>query len=341
MRTLFNSLVDTTEGLSKATTAEQVIDNMNYWEQANPEKLEYSYVRGFFGATNVANGMLKKKTSLHFIPAVANVPEETSDPKKSPIINLLSEIARQTYQNREEVRKFIERTQTDFDSLVSPHKFPQLGAISDRLTATIQKYYSDSQLLADWRSDEGIKFSFPQPSIKVEDNGFLSGLEHVGHGLQRAALFSVIEFLAQSRTEAADEEFDEAQSDIVLLIEEPEIYQHPHKQKLVSAAFRSICDQFSKSTGIRFQVVFATHSEKFVDIENFHTARIMRKTVTEETVEHKVSALSIKECSEYFANLLQKKTHARSCLSSKATYFFSRSVRGFFRAEDYISRGCC
>ena len=81
--------------------------------------------------------------------------------------------------------------------LLLPRNFHSLArlAISTTLTSTIQKYYSDSRLLADWKSEEGIKFSFPQPVIRVEDSGFLSGLEHVGHGLQRAALFSVIEFL--------------------------------------------------------------------------------------------------------------------------------------------------
>lgn len=339
MRTEFNALADATEGLERASNAEQVLEKMSQWERANLDKLEFSYVRGFFGAPNVANGKLKKKTSLHFIPAVANVPEETSDAKRSPIISLLSDIAKQTYENRDEVKSFIEETQLNFDNLVSPDKFPQLSAISDSLTSTIQKYYSDSKLLADWKSEEGVKFSFPQPVIKVEDNGFLSGLEHVGHGLQRAALFSVIEFLAQNRAEAADEEFNEAQSDIILLVEEPEIYQHPHKQKLVSAAFRKICQDFSKSTGIRFQVVFATHSEKFVDIGNFHTARIMRKTVLEEKVEHSISALSVGDCSKYFAELVQKEPMPDHAFLAKLHIFSREMCEGFFAQKVILVEG--
>ncbi|GGO59482.1 Predicted ATP-dependent endonuclease of the OLD family, contains P-loop ATPase and TOPRIM domains [Roseovarius pacificus] len=339
MRTAFNDIADATEGLDRASNAEQVAENMRQWEQDNPDKLEFSYVRGFFGAPNVANGKLKKKTSLHFIPAVADVQEETSDAKRSPIIGLLSEIAKQTYENREEVKNFIEKTQTDFDSLVSPDKFPQLGAISESLTSTIQKYYSDSRLLADWKSEEGVKFSFPQPAIKVEDSGFLSGLEHVGHGLQRAALFSVIEFLAQSQAATTEEEFDEAQSDIILLIEEPEIYQHPHKQKLVSAAFRYICEEFSKSTGIRFQVVFATHSEKFVDIEHFHTARIMRKTVFDGNVDHSISALTIRECSQFFANLVQKDPMPDHAFLAKLHIFSREICEGFFAQKVILVEG--
>lgn len=339
MRAAFNALADQTEGLDRANNADQVLDNMDKWEKSHPDLLEFSYVRGFFGAPNVANGKLKKKTNLHFIPAVVNVSDETSDTKRSPIIGLLSDIAKQTYENREEVKKFIEKTQSDFDELVDTERFPELGKISESLTAAIKRYYSESSLIADWRSEESIQFRFPQPTIQVEDGGFVSGLEHVGHGLQRAALFSVIEFLAQNRFATTEEEFVEAQSDIILLIEEPEIYQHPHKQKIVSDAFRNICQKFSSSTGIRFQIIFATHSEKFVDIQNFNQARIIRKIENSDQVEHNVSFLEINECSKYFAGLVKKKPMPDHAFIAKLHIFSREMCEGFFAKKIILVEG--
>jgi putative ATP-dependent endonuclease of the OLD family len=144
-RTAFNGIADVTDGLDKAANADQMIEQMLAWEQNNPNSLSPSYVRGFFGAPNVANGKLRKKTNLHFIPAVADVSEETSDNKRSPIINLLADIAKQTFENRKEVKEFIEKTQAEFEGIVAPDKFPQLGTISENLTSTIQRYYSDSR----------------------------------------------------------------------------------------------------------------------------------------------------------------------------------------------------
>ena len=338
-RAAFNAIADATDGLERATNSEQMIEHMLAWEQNNPGSLTPSYVRGFFGAPNVANGKLRKKTNLHFVPAVANVSEETSDSKRSPIINLLADIAKQTFENRQEVKNFIEKTQAEFEGIVAPENFPQLGTISQNLTSTIQRYYSDSRLLADWQSDEGVTFSYPRPVIKVEDGGFLSGLEHVGHGLQRAALFSVIEFLAQSTAQGNDEEFEEAQSDIVLLIEEPEIYQHPHKQKLISDAFRTVCEGFSAATGIRFQVVFATHSEKFVDIGNFHTARIVRKESVDGNVRHNISAMTLGACSEYFANLLGRAPMPDQAFRAKLHIFSRELCEGFFAQKVILVEG--
>lgn len=338
-RRAFNEIADVTDGLERAANADQMITNMLAWEQNNPDHLNPSYVRGFFGAPNVANGKLRKKTNLHFVPAVANVSEETSDSKRSPIINLLADIAKQTFENRQEVKDFIEKTQAEFEGIVAVDNFPQLGTISQNLTSSIQRYYSGSRLLADWQSDEGVKFNYPRPVIKVEDGGFLSGLENVGHGLQRAALFSVIEFLAQSTAEQNDEEFEDAQSDIVLLIEEPEIYQHPHKQKLISDAFRRVCEGFSAATGIRFQIILATHSEKFVDIGNFHTARIIRKTIEEDVVRHNISEMTLGACSAHFADLLGRDPMSDEAFRAKLHIFSRELCEGFFAQKIILVEG--
>lgn len=193
--------------------------------------------------------------------------------------------------------------------------------------------------MADWQSDEGVKFNYPRPVIKVEDGGFLSGLENVGHGLQRAALFSVIEFLAQSTAEQNDEEFEDAQSDIVLLIEEPEIYQHPHKQKLISDAFRRVCEGFSAATGIRFQIILATHSEKFVDIGNFHTARIIRKTIEEDVVRHNISEMTLGACSAHFADLLGRDPMSDEAFRAKLHIFSRELCEGFFAQKIILVEG--
>lgn len=338
-RETFNKIADKIKGLEKARNADEIRQRMLAWEQDNPDSLSPSYVRDFFGAPNVANGKLRKKTNLHFVPAVANVSEETADSKRSPIINLLADIAKQTYENQQAVKDFIEKTKADFDDIVAPEKFPQLGTISQNLTSTLQRYYSDSRLLADWQSDESVTFSYPRPVIKVENGGFLSGLENVGHGLQRAALFSVIEYLAQSAAEEDGEKFAEAQSDIVLLIEEPEIYQHPHKQKLIGDAFRAVCEDFSATTGIRFQVVFATHSEKFVDIGNFHTARIIRKEIDNGIVRHSISAMTLGACSKYFADLLKIPQMPDPAFQAKLHIFSRELCEGFFAQKVVLVEG--
>lgn len=338
LRAAFNAIAPNL-GLPSAPNAERALELMDEWERNHPDQLVLSFARGFFGAPNVANGKIKKKTNLHFVPAVVNVSEETSEGKRSPIINLLSDIAKQTFENREEVGQFLQRAQAEFADLTSPERFSQLMRVSDALTSGIQKYYAESRLLADWVQDEGVKVSFPKPVIRIENNGFVSGLDNVGNGLQRAALFSVVEFLAGGSANAVDPVFDAAQSDIILLIEEPEIYQHPHKQKIISDAFKRLCSDFNRQTGIRFQVVFATHSEKFIDISTFHTARVIRRSEVDGQTTHTVSALSVEACSSYFANLVGKQPMPAGAFLAKL-HIFSREVcEGFFANRVILVEG--
>lgn len=335
----FNALADATDDLERATSADDADAKMVAWEAAHPERLELMSVGGFFGFPNVANGKLRKKTSVHFVPAVADASEQTSDPRRSPIIVLLADIAKQIYENRQEVQDFVAQANTNFSELVSPARFPELANISGRLTETIQKYYQGSRLLADWEVDQGIKVTFPQPVIRIEDNGFLSGLQNVGHGLQRASLFSVIEFLATSSAQPGAELFAEAQSDIILLVEEPEIYQHPIKQLVINDAFHLICQNFSAQTGIRFQIVFATHSEKFIGISKFHSARILRKHTEEDHSRHTASSLNLRECSEYFANLLNRQAMADEAFEAKMHIFSRELCEGFFADKVILVEG--
>ncbi|WP_159086890.1 ATP-dependent nuclease [Loktanella sp. Alg231-35] len=212
--------------------------------------------------------------------------------------------------------------------------------MSELLTASVQRYYQNSRLLADWQLQDGISVEFPKPIIRVEDQGFQTTLENVGHGLQRASLFAVIQFLAEramaSKSEAS---FDEAQSDIILLVEEPEIYQHPNKQQVISEAFHSICRDFSKSTGIRFQIIFTTHSEKFVGLHKFQAARVLRRMEGFNDSSHTAKGISLGECSAFFASLQGIEPMPNATFEAKM-HIFSREVcEGFFADKVLLVEG--
>lgn len=253
------------------------------WETANPDRLVTEKIRSFFGATNVANGKLTKKTNVRLVPAVKEVAGELRDPKKSPIISLLSDIARQSLENQDELRRAIDEASTTITKLMDPTRYPQLLDISGRLTSSLQKYYSGCRIDADWMPGRALDLLPPIPRIQVESNGLPTPIESVGHGLQRAVLFSLIEFLASnSLSEVPEGEgFAEPASDIILLIEEPEIYQHPSKQVTISAALSSLTKGFNRQNGIRVQVIFSTHSEKFVDMHSLSDIRILRKDASD------------------------------------------------------------
>ncbi|RFZ89285.1 DUF2813 domain-containing protein [Shinella sp. WSJ-2] len=323
-----------------AATGEEMEENLRAWEREHPSELDFKKIKGFFGAKNVANGKLKKKTSVRLVPAVKDASEETSDAKRSPVVGLLSEIVKQTFENKSEFTEFIALANRRIAELSDPTSVPQLAGISDRLTSAVSRYYSDTNLIADLNKANEINVTFPSPLINVVHRGLKVDVADVGHGLQRAIFFSLVQFLAEEhagKSNGAEAlEFSEAQSDIILLIEEPEIYQHPIKQALFYDAFKEISADFNRQSGIRIQVIFATHSEKFVSIKEISNIRIISKRVGLEDVATHVKSLSISDFSSGMAAVIGAARPLSDEAFSAGLHIFNREVSEGFLAEKII-----
>jgi hypothetical protein len=327
-----------------AASGDDMDAQLRVWESNATEGLTFEKVRGFFGARNVANGKLKKKTALRLVPAVKETLEEATDAKRSPVIGLLSEIVRQTFENKAELRDFLSVTNTRLAELTDPSAIPQLAGISDRLTSTVRRYYSDTDLIADLNPAEEIAVTFPSPVISVLHRGLKVDVGSVGHGLQRAIFFSLVQFLAEEQADQLDEqtsdEFSEAQSDIILLIEEPEIYQHPLKQSLFYKAFQEIAAGFNKNSGIRIQIIFATHSEKFVAMQQIDKVRIISKRNSVDGFSTIVRSLSLGEFSSGIAQAIGAQTPLSDEAFAATLHIFSREIsEGFFADKILLVEG--
>lgn len=210
--------------------------------------MKKSLVSRFRGFKNVAVGQLREKTELVFVPAIRDTAEEINSEKSSPVKQLLNTIARQTIENSEAFRAFKKSADETLRELTSPQNVPQLRDISKGLTDILDRYYKNSALLATWEPVTELPVSYPKSDLKVFDHGFESPIEKVGHGLQRAILFSVFEYMAREKSALPTEpskngsaaSFKEAMSDIIIVVEEPETFQHPAKQRLFRQAFKSL-----------------------------------------------------------------------------------------------------
>jgi putative ATP-dependent endonuclease of OLD family len=332
-RAMYRELTEQFADLPEIQSHTEIDDMLKVWERDHTDSLELQYERGFFGAPNVANGKLRKKTSVHLVPAVRDVSADAAEPKSSPILALLSDIARQTLENRREMADFLEESQRRFAELSDPSQVPELIGISDSLTESVQRFYPDSTLTASWQDGNGLSVTYPIPRLRVNHGGVSTELSRVGHGLQRAALFSVVQFLAEQRSVHEDqEEFPEAVSDIIILVEEPEIYQHPSKQLVIFDAFKSITQGHNSGTGIRVQVIYCTHSEKFVQMADFDIARIVRRQQEEEGFSNSVAELSISSCSAAFADYFDppRDPMPPEAFKSKLHIFTREVCEGFF-----------
>jgi putative ATP-dependent endonuclease of OLD family len=179
---------------------------------------------------------------------------------------LVDTIAKQTIENSQAFKEFTANANERLRQFTDPGNVPALANISETLSTLLKKYYADSDLVATWDPIAEFPIPFPSSQIEVRDHGFQSGVERVGHGLQRAIIITILEYLARERFVMGTEEkkeFASAESDIIVAIEEPEIYQHPIKQRQIASVLANLVGAFSAETGIRIQLVLATHSPLF------------------------------------------------------------------------------
>lgn len=324
--------------LPAVSSADDINQKLEEWEAQNPSCLELMKLSTFRGAKNVAIGELKKKTDFVFVPAVREAANELGNQKNSPAKQLIDNLARQTIENDSDYQKFILDANKKIKNLTDPTQVGALGEISIELSRSLQQFYQDAELVATWDPLDQIPISFPSSKIDVKSAGHPSPVEFVGHGLQRAVIITILDFLA--RRKASDNgEFSEPQSDLIIGFEEPDIYQHPTKQRHFAKVLQKLAEGFNNRTGIRLQIISVTHSPLFVSLPRFGEVRILKRH-PERPSETTLSQVTLKECSEALAAYAGAVSPWRvDTIAAKLHIFSSELCEGFFANKVVLVEG--
>jgi predicted ATP-dependent endonuclease of OLD family len=283
--------------LDPAKNADEIDLALEKWEDENPSKTELAKVGSFKGFKEVAVARLRDKTEYIFVRAVENA-SDFNQGKNSPVRELVDAIAKQTIENGDAYKAFLSKANAEIKTLTDPNCVPVLAEISADLTNILHSYYKESKIETTWTPTESIQPSFPTSHIEVTDNDFTTSIDGVGHGLQRAVILSVLQFMARRRVaNDGKENFSEAQSDMIIAIEEPEIYQHPVKQRLFCQVLRDLAKSFNKESGIRVQVIFVTHSPVLITMQQYDSIRLVRSEKVGGVRNVVASQLSLAACS--------------------------------------------
>lgn len=124
----------------------------------------------------------------------------------------------------------------------------------------------------------------------------------MGAGIQSAIVIALIQAYKELKRSGA-----------ILLIEEPEVYLHPHARRYFYSLLRELAEQGN-------QIFYATHSTEFVDLSNYETICVVRKTASTGTKVAQAITLHIPERSKQELKLLTQFD------STKNELFFARKV---------------
>ncbi|MFZ5907299.1 MAG: ATP-dependent nuclease [Nitrospirota bacterium] len=268
-------------------SADAADELMTSYEAAHPElKQPIEKEEQFFGPKNIGGGKLDKYTKFVLVPAVREVGDEASDKKGTSLYQLLDLIVYRQVRAREDIRKFKEKFETELKSLYNSDNLKELPRLSESITETLTKFSPGAKLNLNWEEIKPPELPLPKAVPTLVDDDFEGDISRKGHGLQRALIITLLQQLAltapydnsseaYSSESAETKDIDVIEPDLILAIEEPELYLHPLRCRYLSRLLSELSVK-EDLTG-RNQILCATHSPFFIDLYKFDQIRFICK----------------------------------------------------------------
>lgn len=277
--------------LPSISSADAALDALADWEIQNPTECSPLRDDGqFFGFMQVGRGYLGRYTRFIHVPAVRDAQEDATDHRGSPVTEIMDLVVRNALVNREDLAEFKVRTQEGYRKIMDPEKLTELVELERSLSDTLRFYVPDANVLLRWTEFADISIPLPQTQVKLMEDGYESTVERTGHGLQRAFIVTMLQHLvaareedrvsedAPIREENTSEQIGSSFPSLVLAIEEPELYQHPSRQRHLGSVLLKLSTGTIPGVAKKTQVVYTTHSPLLVGLDRFEHIRVLRKS---------------------------------------------------------------
>ncbi|MCJ7668217.1 MAG: ATP-binding protein, partial [Anaerolineae bacterium] len=270
-------------------TAEQALKD---WEAAHPDQCSLLRDQGqFFGFTGVGGYNLERNTRFLFVPAVREASEDAAERRGSVLTELMDLVVRSVLAQREEVKQLQEDAQARYDEIMDPANLTELQTLESDLSATLRTYVPDAGVKLTWLKGDPIQVPMPRADTRLLEDEYPSPVDRTGHGLQRAFILTMLQHLAVAQAPMQERSTEEqvVSSDasraksvvkmpnLIIGVEEPELYQHPNRQRHLSNILFNLAAGNIKGVAERTQIIYSTHSPLFVDIKRFKNTRVLRK----------------------------------------------------------------
>jgi putative ATP-dependent endonuclease of OLD family len=276
--------------LSTVRNADQAEEELKKWEAANPGSCIRMRDDGqFFGFTEVGQGYLGRHARFICIPAVRDASDDATEGKGSCITEIMNLVVRSALANRKEFLTLKDDAQKKYREIMDPANLTELSGLQTQLSGTLRYYAPEAKVSLEWAKLVDIDFPLPKAEVKLHEDGYKSSVQRTGHGLQRAFILTMLQHLVAAKgVEGPTEEGLASQTEIplqgepqlpglVLAIEEPELYQHPSRQRHMAAILLKLAQGTIPGVAKKTQVLYSTHSPLFVGLDRFEQIRLLRK----------------------------------------------------------------
>jgi putative ATP-dependent endonuclease of OLD family len=265
-------------GAAKAPTVADWKDKANEFLRDHADKIPMkdAWIDNPKGYANVLKGTLP---FFVLIPAVRDVTEESKGTKSSPFGRLLFAILDTvTQEKKAKIESILAEISNQMNRAGGDERVPLIADTEERLNKFLSDFFVGCDLEIQFETPT-LERLLSSPKLYVDD-GFRNAVENKGHGLQRAVIFAILRRYAEHMTFSPEGK----KRNLILAVEEPELYMHPQAQRTIRSVFRNIAVGGD-------QVLFSTHSSLLVDVAYFD--EIIRLESCSEQVDEKKTIASV------------------------------------------------
>ena len=277
------------------------------------------------------------KSTLPFfvlVPAVRDVMDESKGTKSSPFGKLLYAILDTvTGEKKAAIEEALAKVARQMNRGGGAERVPLIADTENQLNALLNDFFIGCDLEIEFQTPT-LEVLLTSPKLFVND-GFRNVVENKGHGLQRAVIFTILRRYAEHMTSSAEGK----KRNLILAVEEPELYMHPQAQRTIRRVFRKI-------TSGGDQIVFSTHSSLLVDVAYFdeiirlecRVEKVNEKRVTQSEAWQLPMAKMVEDLEVRFPKL-KGKTTAQSMRDLYSHAYNPRRNEGFFASKIILVEG--
>lgn len=272
--------------LPRYTNREDAEKILSEWEQSHPNQCVWQRVETqFFGFKEVGGHNLEEYTKFILVPAVRDASEDAIERKGAVISEIMDLVVRSALAQRKEITQFKEHVKEQYKEIFDPSRLSELQELEESLSNILRIYIPDAQVNLRWQEREP-EIPDPIADVRLVEDEYSSPVGYCGHGLQRAFILTMLQYLALTKfsSELKNEEDIKSHAkmpNLIIGIEEPELYQHPSRQRALSKVLRKLATEGIPGIVTQIQIIYSTHSPLFVDIEHADQIRIFRKKKAE------------------------------------------------------------
>lgn len=274
---------------------EKVKTRLTEWDESHTEKCKQLRDDGqFFGFHGVATGHLDKYVKLLYIPAVRDASLDATEGKNSVLTELINIVVKNELMKKEDVKKFQDDFKERYKKILNKENMEEISNLSKSLTKTLNNYVPDAEIDLSWITLEDFQITLPSAIANLVEDGYSATVDRTGHGLQRVFIMTLLQYLSTiNENSAGVTDFPT----LILIIEEPELYQHPNRQRHLSEICLALSECDVDGVTSKIQVVYSTHSPHFVGLDRINQIRLLRKQINVEEMPKitKISSTTIKK----------------------------------------------